>query len=362
MIKLMVFPYHPDADILLRYKDYLQGYQLIGFSSFREDVELVNEMNTHLPASNLTYKKILERSDAVLILDDYRGFKHERYYQVINDALMHKKEVIVTPLASKQLDLSSCECKYRMLEHLPAETKDLNSEYQLRMQTNLYEIEQPIIGVLGAGKHCGKFETQLLVNGVLGEGYRMAVVASNPLGALFGCYTLPAFMHENCSFYEKVIKFNCYIRSIATKESPDIITIGIPEGITAFERSEHNHFAEYPLVVGTAVQVDTAVFCTYFLQEYTPELLAERLMSFAKYCEAKFDIPVDLYSISKTVVEVPDEDYAKIVYEFVDAKLAPKISIDSKMVSCIIGSNVACDASTVIRQAVSRLQNNAALA
>ena len=75
--------------------------------------------------------------------------------------------------------------------------------------------------------------------------------------------------------------------------------IGVPEGILEFERFEYNHFAEYPLVIGRAVQTDFAILNTYFLDNPSTSGI-ERL---AKHTSEKFGFPIRGIFIGKTGFE-----------------------------------------------------------
>ncbi len=99
-------------------------------------------------------------------------------------------------------------------------------------------------------------------------GYRAAWISSNPLGVLFGAVTLPDFLfEETIPFEEKVFRLNHLLFRISNADLADVCIIGVPEGISQFEKYEFHHFAEYALVIGNAVNVDGAVLCTYFLED-----------------------------------------------------------------------------------------------
>ena len=316
MKKIIFFPYHPDLKTVIKYKDALRDYQIAGFLSYKEDANLIQPLNQALGLADISYEQLLQDSDAIIILDNYRNYKVDKYYKVIEDALSRQKEVYIIPLAQSQLKLENYQGQYQLLERLPDALESIEAELKGRQGViRLYEIDIPVIGIIGQGINCDKFETQLLLKEVLEEGYETTVVSSNALGALFGCYTMPSFFYSDLSFQEKIIKFNHYIKEISKIETPDVMVLGIPEGVLPFEKHEFHHFAEYPLVVSSAVLIDMAILCTYYLKE---PIFEDGLKLLADFCQHKFNAPISAIAISKTAIEIPDADSEKIIFEYLD--------------------------------------------
>jgi peptide maturation system protein (TIGR04066 family) len=358
--RILLFPYHPDIELLVEHKDYIKDFQIIGLISYKEDAKRIRLLIENLALETMPYEQLIQVCDAVVVLDNYRRFETEKYYRVINDAVANHKEVLVTPLAQTQLDLASYEGKYQLLELLPAGVMDFADEYNSRKasgyENRIYEIETPIIAVMGQGINCCKFETQLLVKEVLEEEYTTITVTSNALGALFGCYTIPAFLFADVPFQEKIIKFNYYIRKISKAYDPDVILIGIPEGVAPFEREEFHHFAEYPLVISNAVSIDMAILCTYFVQGTK---LKEGLKKVVEFCQHKLNILIGAISISKTSFEIPAEMHERIVFEYLDRAYLDKYYPDINSINLpLINLLNRNEASETIKASLKRLQEN----
>jgi peptide maturation system protein (TIGR04066 family) len=359
--KILLFPYHPDIELLVEHKDYIKDYQIIGLISYKEDEKRIQLLTENLALETMPYEQLIQASDAVVVLDNYRRFETAKYYRVIDDAIANHKEVLITPLAQVQLDLARYEGKYQLLESLPADVMDFADEYDSRKENGyeirMYEIDAPIIAVIGQGINCGKFETQLFIKEVLEEEYTTIAVSPNALSALFGCYTIPAFLFKDVPFQEKIVKFNYYIRKISKVYDPDVILLGVPEGIAPFEREEFHHFAEYPLVVSNAMSIDMAVLCTYFVRGAK---LEDGLKKIVEFCQNKFSISIGALSISKTSFEIPVEMLDRIVFEYLDRayldKYYPDInSIDLPLIN-LLNRN---EASETIKASLKRLQENA---
>lgn len=355
MKKVVLFPYHKDLKTLIDFKDDLIGFQIAGLVSYKEDADLIRALNESLGLDEMPYEQLLQSSDAVILLDNYRDYRADKYYQLIDDSIRYEKEIFITPLAQSQLDLNDYTGKYKSLECLPSGIDEYDKDLGI-WHDKMYDFDVPIIAVLGQGKHCGKFETSLLLKEVLDGEYKNISILSNPLGALFGCYTMPTFLFQNISFSEKVVKFNHFVRKIAKIDNPDVITIEVSEGIAPFIKKEFHHFAEYPLVITSAVSIDMAVLCTYFM---TGSKLEYSLKKIAKFCGNKFNVPIGAFTISRTQFDIPDEEQDRVIFEYLDEPYLSNHYPDLKQLNLpminIFDKN---DAIATIGKSLNRLQEN----
>jgi len=334
----------------------LEGYQICGFISYKEDAGRIQALNESLEIQDSSYDSLLQSCDAVILLDNYRDFVPDKYYQVIEDARRFGKEVIITPHALTQIDIGGYQGQFAPLELLPEGMPSIDEEYELNTEINIYSINTPIIGVLGYGKHCGKFHNQLLLKDILETDYRTVTVASNALGALFGCYTLPSFFYEGRPFQEKIVKFNYYIRSLVKTHDPEVIVLGVPEGIAPFAKREFHHFAEYPLVISSAVPIDTAVLCTYFMSGKIREPGLRKMVDF---CMNRYSVPVGAVAISGTIYDIPQLEYEKVMYEFLSDAFLNEYCPDIGDIGFPVARPARQDeAAGAIRACISQLENN----
>jgi|GEM_PF-2409349 len=319
MKKLLFFPYHPDMHTVYDYKADLIDAEITGFISFKEDSRVVASLNEKLGIVAPTEEELLANCDVVILLDNYRNFDTTKYFNVIDEALRLEKELLILPLAASQLNLDDYAGKYSLLERKPDGNEGLDAEYHRRKEYRLNRLSTPTIGVAGLGKHCSKFETQMLLSKVLETNYTVVSLTSNALGALFGCYTLPSFLFSDCSFSEKVVRFNCYFRLLDILGA-DVITVGIPEGIMPFEKREFHHFAEYPLVMSSAIDIDIAILCAYYAQGESFEELQSNLSALATYCEERFEFTAEAFALSRTTFDIPQDEHGQITYDFFDER------------------------------------------
>ncbi len=315
MKKVVIFPYHPDINAVFRHRKYLKEYKLLGVMSFKEDENVISSFNRQLESDQLSDEEMIAIADAVIILDDYRGCRKERYYQIIDLALLNSVEVLITPAAKLQLELGGYVGQYKMLEHLCEGFERIDGEFNVLreygMHSKLFDIDVPVIGVMGLGRFCDKFESQIMTKKAMEEEYSVECICSNSLGVLFGCYTMPDFLFDSLPFFEKVIRMNKYIKAVVENTKMDVLIIGVPEGIAAFSEKETNHFGEYPLVISKAVSIDLTILCLYFIWEKISGIGVQNL---ANEVNIKFSTQTGAVAISRTMYEVPSEDFEKMVY------------------------------------------------
>ncbi len=292
MKKIRFFPYHPDTETIIRYEKYLScEYQVAEFTSFREDEEIINFLNNKLHNYSSQY-------DILILLDDYRDCLLDKYYEVMDTAIADNAEVFIVPDMIQRLDLTQYEGKYQLLDSQP--NLEAGKNFQLENK-KMYTADVPIITVLGQGRNSGKFETQLLLKNIIEEmGYTVTVVSSNPLAALYDCYTIPHFFFDDTYNYEnKIIQFNHYLYMLSRIEKPDIIVLGIPGGTSRFAKSEYNQFGLFPLMATSAVTSDLSVLCTYYNTPVSDEVLG----AFQEKLKGRFGINLNAVSICDTAYE-----------------------------------------------------------
>ena len=71
MKKLLLFPYHPDVELLAEKTKELEDVSVVGVCSFREDQAAADAVNQRLGCTG-SFTELLEKCDTLLLLDDYR--------------------------------------------------------------------------------------------------------------------------------------------------------------------------------------------------------------------------------------------------------------------------------------------------
>ena len=314
MIKIALFPYHPDIELLVKHKEWLADYEVVGIISYIEDGVLLKPLYEELGIKDVSVDDVLSCCDQIILLPNYRGYSVEPYYKIIEEAIKRDVEILITPTTVKELDLDEYRETYRVLEKpLPYKLFEPEIYRQRRImgETLLCDIDVPVISIMGMGKNCGKFELLMLAKEALAEDYNIIILSANALGALCGCYTLPVFLYQDRSLEYKIFEFNYYLRQIVDKNSVDAILIEIPEGSAPFERNETNHFGEYVYIMTSATQIDMMLLSVYFFGE---EVNSNSLAKLAEPIQNRFGVPVTGVAMSKTMFEITPEE-ENIIYE-----------------------------------------------
>lgn len=310
----MLFPYHPDVETLILFEKQL-SQKILGISSFKEDAKLVKRINKFL-GWIFEEEELLKQSDTILLLDNYRNFKEDKYYEIFRTALTYNKEVLIVPEMVEKLNLEAYDGKYQIVSKGIEEEFNIKEEFErIRFLNRRYEMDTPIVAIAGMGRHSGKFECQLQIKQLMEDrGYNVCWITSNSLGCFCGAYSLPAALfRKEYSYADKIIDMNHFVYRLVKKTNPDVVLIGIPEGIAEFEEGENNHFGEYPLIIGNAVNIDSAVFCMYYMN--TPN--KEGIEKLCTHIKERFYIPVDVVTIGRNVFE-KDVTKKEIGYCFLD--------------------------------------------
>lgn len=320
MKRLAIFPYHPDIEIILKYRNFLNEFSLIGICSYKEDEILIESINREVEACK-DMEQILERCDILLLTDNYRDYRIDKYYTILEKAVIKQKEILVSPRLINILNLEKYRGKIRLLQE--DSNVEKNNEHIVE-EDEMYEVSVPIIAVEGMGKNCSKFENQINLKIALeNSGYRVKWISSNECAILFGGKCFPQILYsENCSFSQKVLQINHFLYDISIDEKPDVILLGIPEGITEFEGGEKNHFGEYALVIGSAVQIDSSILCLY----YGDIDKSEGLKEIINYIEKRYFLPIDAISIGRNTYQIEDNAKEEISYLFLREDYLKKYS------------------------------------
>lgn len=353
MERIVFFPFHPDMELLLD-SSLTREYIVWGVVSFKEDWENVAAINKRLGREPVDELCLLEECDILCMLDNDRNFRTEKYYKILDCAIANKKEILISPKLVRELDLEGYRGEYQILENT------LQFGVTLHRLNRIQYINVPIIGIFGLGKNCGKFEELMTVENILAKELRANMVlciASNPLGALKGYYTWPEFFYAEASFDKKVRWMNRYVYDLYEKLHPSLIVLEVPEGIAPFQSHEYNHFAEYGLVLSSALEIDAAIVCTYHM---AGQIMQSGIDAITDYFEGKFNIHCCGIAISSVCFDLPQEITEDIIYEKLDhnyiRKHFPEYSGNGIPVFCISdwGQN-----QTVISGLIQELYGNA---
>lgn len=295
MSKLSLYPYSFDMDTIIKHQKLLKkDLKLSGLGFFREHKKLVQEYGEKFQIQCTDDKEeLFDNSDILLLGENNFGHVDTPYLETIRKANQLSKKVLLSYKTYKDLKINDANENIIVMDHEHRVKKDYDSD-------KMFQIQVPIISVMGMGENCDKFELQILLKEYFDKSeYKVEIFSSNSLGYLFGMNALPESLFSNeYSFREKIIAFNHYIYDFCNENTPDLIVIGFPGGILPIDDGKKNYFSEIPLVICNAVSVDLGLLNLYF-----PKEINERYLESVKLlCKKKFNLDIVSFGISNQML------------------------------------------------------------
>ena len=173
------------------------------------------------------------------------------------------------------------------------------SDIELSVSDNvLYKFDTPIVAVAGTGSFTQKFDLQLyLRKELLNLGYKVSQVGTRPYCEMFDFQSMPKWMFDSTyTDREKVYAFNHFLKMIELKEKPEVIIIGMPEGIIPFNEKHQQGFGLCAYEICSAVHPDYLIMSLYN-GEYTQQFLDE-MNNLTKY---RLHVEIDDFYVSNYV-------------------------------------------------------------
>lgn len=307
MKRAAIFPYNRDAQILIENRDMISDIIITSVISYQEDSTMMEKYNQESDIYfGVDFEKICDEIDAILICDNIQGFPLVGYYNKIKMAVSKGKDIYISSMLYRQIGGENFQ--ESMLHILNNDW--CGNNYNSKM---VFDIEVPIISVLGMGENCDKFPLQIKLNRKIKEkGYRVLSICSNPMGKLIGLIPLPGFLYDSkMSLPQKTIQFNHLLYDLIEEKEPDVVVIGYPSGIMPINQYCNNYFGEIPFLISNAVVSDIAIFSTFFISK-AEESFFDGLI---KICETKFNVPINSFCISQQQYSTNKEEH-KVKYRF----------------------------------------------
>lgn len=223
------------------------------------------------------FESELIKSDCLWVVDSELELDFENY---IKDKIMlavnHGKQVLCTRKLAKEE-----ETKLRDL--VPPElwiTEFPEEEMIKKRENELYDIDVPVVYIIGVSKEVNSVEQYIKLKHALEKEYKIILFSDTKEVELFdNCYWLSMFWSDKIlDQSERMIKANHFIKEIETRESPDIILIGMTSGLSYFGRKVVENFGLHAYGLSKVVKPDcviTNVFCGNYDIQMLSDLGAE---------------------------------------------------------------------------------------
>jgi len=244
-MKTVLFPYTDDMEVILAH-DGFRDLQIIGADSFPEN-------RVRIPESRRIDLSDSVDAEKVVILTATLPEGEEEIRRI--SGIMRERGIPVLRRITDETD----RLNYEPLK------KELPVDEYSGMVDKRYPIPVPVVMIVSAGCSCGKFETHLTVSEEFEKaGYKVTDLCSNPLGALFGMYTVPPFLDSGTIGYgEKIRTLNKYVWCVYQKEKPDVIVLSVPGGVFFRTDDPKEPYGEYLAIFSQAVEADAVILNIY---------------------------------------------------------------------------------------------------
>jgi peptide maturation system protein (TIGR04066 family) len=297
MKKLLIFPFTKDMCPLVRYRDTLDGYDLIsavpekGFGWEGKDICELDGGKTTGFILGSSFETELKRCDTVLLNPDKTSLNKEE---------RHKYEAFIKDAGKELLTLA----------------KNAVSIFDADIfQNKLKDVPVPVIMVMGLGENCQKFDIQIgLRKAFQKEGYKVAQYGTKKYSGLFGFDALPEL--PELTLEKKVYIYNHLFSEKYNIERPDVMIIGVPGGIMPYDACDYGRFGEDALALSYAGSPDAAVLSYYFT--FPTKEYFELYRQLARF---RFGIDNLFFHASNTNAD-EDKRHGKLSFLTLDSKVA----------------------------------------
>lgn len=309
MKKIAIFPYNMETQVIIDNRELIQGYEIIGIISYKEDFQKMEQLNKN---SELYYgidvNDLIQQIDGILLCDSVQGFDMKGYVNQINALENTNKTIFMSSILYEKIGLDNLKNCVVNLLNVEWKYEEYNSEF-------IFEIDAPIVSVVGMGENCDKLPLQIaLVKHLKNKGYNVLCICSNPIGTILGYQSFPPFMYSRkLSLNEKIIRFNHMLFDLVTNLEPDILILGYPSGIMKLNQYQNNFFGEIPYILSNSITNDYGIMLTYFDSGITEEYL----QSLTLLCKMRLNIELDSFCIARQGYH-NDSEFQRINYKFWD--------------------------------------------
>ena len=311
--KLALFPMTRDMCAVARNQSILRGYSLTqllvpGFTM------LAGEDISRIDGGSFANVRLAKYGADALVDCDVLFVDYDENMQVIsmyNDVIQTAKEMGKDVVFSRKLRSQLREKNISQSNNVPLLS---NSDFDY-----LYEINVPVITVLSQGPRTDQFALELaLRNHFSNEGYKVAQVGSYEASSFFGFSDLPDFLHEPFDAYEKILKFNHYVKELIDNEKPDLLILGISGAIMKYNDRLLNGLGVLPFIACSAVRSDLQILSMY--RDNYKNVYFDEMFNYGAY---RLSAPIRFFNISNTCLvpemssDIPKRKYIDLTSNFV---------------------------------------------
>lgn len=296
--KLAVFPYNDEVSSIWKYSNLLlefeirnliapKGWGLTGQNvKFDLDGQTIN-LNIQDKISEKEYGVI----DTIWITEEINKMNRDTAIEMLETLSHSEKEILYTSCICPELRKIIIDTGRAIkLSDLKKIKKELSPSY------HRYSMEVPVIMVMGTSIMTEKFDLQLSIRRkLLDMGYKVSQVGSKSFCEFFGFHSIPDWFFDHTYLEaDKISMFNMFLKYIEIEEKPDIIVVGVPEGIIPLTKKHHFNYGIYAFEICCAVAPDYTIL-TLPYGEYNDEFYEEM----KTLCQYRLNVTLDSFYVSR---------------------------------------------------------------
>lgn len=305
-MRLSFFPYTQDIAVLANHQAVMKEHTLHSIITFKEDLAQIESFQdkTHTLCTDCI-EVGLQGADGLVLLFKTIDIQWEKYYDCIDYAVQHS----ILIFGSQELIESIPEKRYQDLIQPIRSNFDTDQEIFSPM---LLSVNTPVIAIAGLGQNCGKFECALeLKEYVDSLGYQCVALSGNSLAQYSGMELLPEFLFDDeVAYPTKILRFNRWIYALCKEKNPDLLLLEIPGGIMPLSAKDTNFFAEIPLVISNAVDIDMGILAAYYINAPL-----DFLDNIAQFCRQKFNLSIKAFYVARQIANLePETEYMQYFF------------------------------------------------
>ena len=190
----------------------------------------------------------------------------------------------------------------------------------------LFEINTPVILVIGLSENTNKFEIELsITEKFIHDNYKVSLIASRQRCEFLGAHSFPSFMFDIINDNDKIIYFNHLIKGIEMAEDPDVIVVGLPGGALPINKDFPNGFGILTYLVSQALKPDYVIMSSLYM-DYLGNSFTDYYNSINCMINRKFGFEIDYHNIANSIIvwnesnEAKELEYMRIDSSFLDKK------------------------------------------
>lgn len=316
MGKIMIYPFGKETIPIMRNIDLINNVEvlLVNDSNYttysKGNLELSENLNIHNLSDD--FNKCLNESDIIYLPLEKNYFSIERYIETIEKLIKTEKRILLSRDLYKELINIGYEFADRVTTY---DCRKMEMKVKIR---EIFQINVPVIMVLGDGLNCSKFDVQLSLRRFFKrKGYSVSQLGTKEYSNFFGFDPLPSFIFEEGKLEDKIIALNHLIYSKIINEQPDLMIIGVPGGVLPISEEHPEDFGKFAYMITNAVKPDIAIRSLYS-NEYSDAFFENDI----QMCKYKLDSIVEYYNISNTRLIYPQNKYDGLMYLTVDNKVS----------------------------------------